>query len=245
MGGARATLVVEVLMPRRATPADPRRAVAYLRVSTEDQANGPDAQRAAISRWAAAAGVEVVAWHEDRGVSGAAPVDRRPGLLAALDALTSAGAGVLVVARRDRLARDVLVAASVEALLGRQGARVASAAGEGEGSDPAAALMRSLVDAFAAYERALISTRTRAALGVKRARGERTGECPLGTRAEAGRLVVDPDEARALALVDELRAGGLSIREIAAELSARGVPARGGGRWHPTTVARALRRGAA
>jgi len=233
-------------MPRRATPADPRRAVAYLRVSTEDQANGPDAQRAAIARWASAAGVEVVAWHEDRGVSGAAPVDRRPGLLAALDALTSAGAGVLVVARRDRLARDVLVAASVEALLGRQGARVASAAGEGEGADPAAALMRSLVDAFAAYERALISTRTRAALGVKRARGERTGECPLGTRADdAGRLVADPDEARALALVDELRAGGLSIREIAAELTARGVPARGGGRWHATTVARALRRGAA
>lgn len=48
---------------------------------------GPEAQRAALLRWAEVRGLQLVAVHEDRGVSGAAPLDRRPGLLAALDSL--------------------------------------------------------------------------------------------------------------------------------------------------------------
>jgi DNA invertase Pin-like site-specific DNA recombinase len=238
-------------MPRRprAPAADLTLAVGYLRVSTDEQANGEDAQRAAIERWAAAAGVRVVAWHADHGVSGAAPLDRRPGLLAAVDAVAAAGAGALVVARRDRLARDVMAAAMVEGLVSRAGARVVSAAGEGtdgDATDPAALLMRRLVDAFAEYERALIKSRTRAALAVKACRGELVGTAPLGQRvaADGVQLEADPREAEALALVAQLRADGLSVRKIAAELNARGVPARGAS-WHPTTVARLLSRGAA
>ena len=59
-------------------------AVGYIRVSTEEQTLGPEAQRVALARWAEARKIQLVAVHEDRGVSGAAPLDRRPGLLAAL-----------------------------------------------------------------------------------------------------------------------------------------------------------------
>ena len=84
---------------------------------------------------------------------------------------------------------------------------------------------------------------TRAALAVKRARGERVGSVPLGSTVAADGVHLAPDlaEARAIDLIAELRADGLSLRAIAAELNARGVPARGE-RWHPTTVARVLRR---
>lgn len=84
---------------------------------------------------------------------------------------------------------------------------------------------------------------TRAALVAKKARGERVGGVPLGARvaADGVHLEADPGEAGALEIVRELRAAGVSIRGIAAELTARGVPARGE-RWHPTTVARLLRR---
>ncbi len=54
------------------------RGVGYIRVSTEDQILGPDAQRTALERWASARGVELVGVFEDRGVSGAAALDRRP-----------------------------------------------------------------------------------------------------------------------------------------------------------------------
>ncbi|MBM4109611.1 MAG: resolvase [Phycisphaerae bacterium] len=219
---------------------DKRIAVAYLRVSTEDQALGPEAQRAAVERWAAARGVTVAAWFCDQGVSGAAPIDRRPELLAALAALPAHGAALLVVAKRDRLARDTMIAAMVERMAADVGATVTSAAGEGEGDGPEALLMRRLVDAFAEYERALIAARTRAALAVKSARGERVGAVPLGMRlADDGRtLALDADEARAVELVRELRGAGWTLRAIAADLDARGLRSRTGRPWHPQQVAR-------
>ena len=105
--------------------------------------------------------------------------------------------------------------------------------------------MRRMVDAFAEYERQLIKARTRAALAAKQRRGERTGSVPFGFRLKADgvHLEEDPAEQRVLALTEALRADGLSIRAIAAHLNEEGVPARGK-RWHPTTVARLLKRAA-
>jgi len=128
---------------------DSSKVVAYIRVSTEDQHLGPEAQIAAINVWATRQNVTVVAVHRDLGVSGATPLADCPGLMAALNDLSVHGAGMLVVAKRDRLARDVMKAAMVEASAEKVGARVVSAAGEGDGTDPAAQLMRTIVDAFA------------------------------------------------------------------------------------------------
>jgi DNA invertase Pin-like site-specific DNA recombinase len=217
------------------------RAVGYIRVSTDEQVNGPKAQADALAAWCARNGVELVAVHHDHGVSGGAELDKRPGLLAALDELERGD--VLLVAKRDRLARSVLLSATVGRLVERTGARVVSADGAGDGDGPEAALMRTMIDAFAEYERALIRGRTRAALAAKKARGERVGQVPIGSRAEGDRLVVDEREAEAVALVRELRAAGWTIRAIADELTARGVPCRGE-RWHPTTVQRLVKRAA-
>src|SRR5688572_24763258 len=99
---------------RRSNRGTELAAVGYLRVSTEDQSLGLDAQREALTRWCAANGATLVAVHVDQGVSGGAPLEERPALLAALDELRVRGAGVLLVAKRDRLARDTLVAGMVE-----------------------------------------------------------------------------------------------------------------------------------
>ncbi len=223
---------------KRSAPADPRRAVAYIRMSTERQDLSPDAQRAAIEAWAAREGVAVAAWHQDLGVSGGAALEDRPGLLAAIEAVRAEGAGLLVVSRRDRLARDVLTAALVERLCERAGARVVGADGTGNGEGPEAALLRTLLDAFAAYERALIRGRTRAALAVKKARGERTGGVPYGYRAEGKRLVPDPAEQATVARARELRGDGRSLRQVAQALVAEGRRPRGGGDWAIQTVRR-------
>jgi len=231
----------------RAKPRpDPSAVVAYVRVSTDEQALGPEAQRAAVERWCASSGARLVAVCSDLGVSGAAPLESRPGLLAALDALREHRAGVLLVAKRDRLARDVVVAAMVERLAERQGARVLAADGTGNGEGPEAQLLRGVVDVFAQYERALIRTRTKAALRVKRERGERVGQVPFGYRvADDGRaLVEDADEQRAVARVRELRSAGLTVAEVAERLASEGHRPRGA-RWHATSVARIARRAAA
>jgi len=210
-------------MPRR--PAtDPRRAVAYLRVSTDEQHLGPDAQRAAIAAWAAREGVEVAAWHVDQGVSGAADLTDRPALAAALGELRALSAGLLLVAKRDRLARDVAVAALLDRAVAGAGARVVAADGVANGDSPADAFMRTILDGAAAYERALIRSRTRAALAAKRARGERAGTVPYGFTADAaGRLSVCPEEQAVLSQIRELRAAGLTLREIRDELARLGL----------------------
>lgn len=232
---------------RTARPAAPSIVVGYVRVSTDEQALGPVAQRQALERWCAARGARLASVHEDLGVSGAAEMDRRPGLLAAVAALKASGAGVLLVSRRDRLARDVVAAALVERLADRVGARVESADGVGSGTGPEAALMRRIVDAVAEYERALIRARTKAALGVKRARGERvSGSIPYGYRlaADGRRLEQDPAEQAVVEAVRRLRAEGMTLRGIAARLESEGSLARDGKPWHPSTLAR-LARGAA
>jgi len=125
-----------------------------------------------------------------------------------------------------------------------------SAAGEGtESDDPAAILMRTLVDAFATYERQVIGARTAAALAAKRRRGEKTGgDVPFGYQlAEDGKtLVEDADEQRVIALVNELRERGWSLRQIGTELEERGVTTKTGKKtWSHTTVRKILLREAA
>ena len=228
----------------RRTPkhsADARKAVAYLRVSTEDQHLGPEAQRAALAAWATRAGVEIVAWYEDKGVSGAAAIHRRPALLAALDALPQHRAGLLVVAKRDRLARDVMNAAMIERMAERVGARVTSAAGEGEGDDPASKLMRTMIDAFAEYERAMIAARTSAALKAKAARGEKVGGVQTYGKADGIDAERTATERAILDCVAELRAAGMTVRAIAAELDRLGHRTRTGGHIMHTQVARFIK----
>ena len=227
-------------MARRKPDPDQTKAVAYLRVSTDRQDLSPDAQREAIAAWAKAHELDVVAWHEDRGVSGGADIDKRPGLLAALESLRTERAGSLLVARRDRLARDVLVSAMVERLCERVGARIQSADGTGNGSGPEAALMRNIVAAFSAYERMLIRSRTKAALAVKRERGERVGTIPYGYRlAGDGRhLEVDAAEQATVDRARVLHEDGLSLRGIGRALLSEGKAPRSGRQWHVQVIAR-------
>ena len=216
-------------MVRRTTPNNPRTAVGYIRVSTEEQHLGPEAQRAAILAWATREGVSVLSWHTDAGVSGAAELDNRPALAAALGALRADAAGLLVVAKRDRLARDCYVAAAIDRAVATAGARVVSADGTCNGNTPADDFMRTILDAAAQYERALIRGRTKAALAAKRAKGERTGTVPYGFTADAaGRLVECAAELAVIAQVRALRGAGMTFRGIVSELARAGVVGRTG-----------------
>jgi site-specific DNA recombinase len=207
------------------------RAIGYLRVSTGEQAAsglGLEAQRAAVEAAAARLGLELGAVEADEGISGAKELEDRPGLMAAVAAIRRGD--VLLVAKRDRLGRDVVAVAMIERLVTRKGARVVSAAGEGTDSDdPSAVLMRRLLDAFSEYERLLIGARTRAALKAKRQRGERAGEVPYGFVAAAdGRLEEEPGEQAVISAVREARSRGLAQRAIVEELAARGFVGRTG-----------------
>lgn len=221
-----------------------QRAIAYIRVSTDEQADsrlGIEAQRDQIAKYAEKNDLSISRdeWFEDAGISGAAPLDQRKGLLGALDALKRGD--VLIVAKRDRLARDYMLAGWIEKEVAKSRARVISAAGEGtENDDPASKLMRVIIDAFATYEREIIGVRTKAAMQRKVARGERAGRhATFGYRLEGTgrydedgkeimRHIEDEHEQEAIRIIWDLHQQGLSLRKISKRLKDQGYLSRKG-----------------
>ncbi len=207
-------------------------AIGYIRVSTDEQSNGVEAQCAAIESWAAREGVRIASWHVDRGVSGASAIASRPGLLDAIAAAEAARCG-LVAAKRDRIARDAMIAAMVE----RDCGVVRTADGASDGIGPEGALMRTLLDAFAAYERELIKARTKAALAAKLARGERLGAPPYGYRFAGKGADLEPIPAEQAILAAARRCVGLSLRQISRKI---GLNPRTGKPFSPSAVSNML-----
>jgi DNA invertase Pin-like site-specific DNA recombinase len=223
-------------------------AIAYIRVSSEQQVEsgaGLAAQRQAIEAFAKRNGLTITAWHEDAAVSGAASIEDRPGLMAALAGLRRGDA--LVIAKRDRIARDTLMALTIERTVTKRKASILSADGVGNGTGAADEFMSSIMDAAAAFERGLIRQRTRAAMSAKRKAGERTGEVPFGWNLGAdGRLVENAAEQKVLADIVACRNAGMSLRRIASILTDANVPTKkGSATWNHNTIASILTRAAA
>ncbi len=226
---------------RNRRPGDLSKAVAILRASTTDQRVSPEAQRRSIEAWAKRENVEVVAWHTE-AVSGATPIEDRHGLLAALADVERHGCGRLVASKRDRLARDVVLAALIERLAERVGARIYTADGmDAEG--PEGVLMRGIVDVFASYERLLIGHRTRAALQTMKAKGLRVGTLPFGfSVASDGKTLIENEaEQKIITNVRRLRAKGLTIRAVVRECQRRAILSRSGRPLGKSQVERLLR----
>ena len=215
----------------------PKPVIAYIRVSTARQGRsglGLEAQQATITRFCDAEEFEVVATYvEVETGKGADALDRRPELAAALTEAKRKKCPVLV-AKLDRLSRDVAFIAGLMAQ------RVPFIVAElGADADP---FMLHIYAALAEKERRLISARTKAALQAAKARGKRLGRNGAERLAPAYKAEA-VERAKALApVLEEFHAHGLSARAIAVELNQRGVATPAGGRWHAQTVIRAMDR---
>jgi DNA invertase Pin-like site-specific DNA recombinase len=217
------------------------RFIAYLRVSTDEQTEsgaGLAAQTDACRQHSQRCGAELIGPFADEGVGGASALDKRPQLLGALAELSRGD--VLLVAKRDRLGRDPIAVAMIEAAVRRKGARVVSVAGEGtENDDPTSVLMRRIVDAFGEYERLIIAARTRAAMQAKIRRGYRCGAVRFGydLAPDGKTLVENASEQDAIREMRAMKGRGESLRAIAEALNRRGVPTKEGRpAWKHTTV---------
>lgn len=223
--------------------------MAYLRVSTATQAeegHGLEVQEQAINRWAEREGHTIIASHRDEGISGAKDAGDRPALAAALAAVEDTADG-LVVYKLDRLARTLSVQEAVLAQVWKGGGRVWSVdVGEvlqDDPDDPMRTAMRQMVGVFAQLERAMIAARMRAGRRLKASKGGYIGGQPrFGRRAEGRELVAHESEQETVGRIVQLHAEGRSVRQIIDALEAEGRRAKRGGRWHPETVARVLRR---
>lgn len=202
-------------------------AVAYCRVSTDEQAkNGVslDAQRSAIEAFAAARGLTIASWHIEEGVSGSVNPENRPALGTALAELATGPAGVLLFVRVDRVGRVAYDLLGLAQRAEREGWTMAATDGTVDLTTPTGRTMFQMQGAFAELEREMIRQRTREGLAERRAQGVRLG-----------RPSVLPDSVVAR-IVEEREAGG-GWSAIARGLMADEVPtARGGAKWYPSAV---------
>jgi DNA invertase Pin-like site-specific DNA recombinase len=219
-------------------------AIAYLRVSTRQQQRsglGIDAQRAAIERFAATESLAIAAeFVEFESGKGADALERRPQLAAALAAAKAKKCSV-VVAKLDRLSRDVAFVAGLMAQ------RVPFMVAElGRDADP---FMLHLYAALAEKERRLlIAERTKVALAAKKAAGARLGNprnlAHAGSIGRAALIdVADEFASGVLPVIQAIRAtGALTLASMAMELNLRGIRSARGGKWQRSSVRNLLER---
>lgn len=217
------------------------RLIAYYRVSTARQGRsglGLDAQREAVARHVRSMGAAgLIA--EYREVESGKRNDR-PQLAAALAACRVLGC-VLVIAKLDRLSRNAAFLINLES----SGVEFVVA-----DMPHANRLTIHLMAILAQHERELISKRTTEALAAAKARGVVLGGArnPQGYAASArAAAAVRSTQAREWAasvapyLREAANAGSRTLTALAADMAARGVRTPSGrGRWHATTVCRAL-----
>jgi len=218
-------------------------AIAYYRVSTQRQGRsglGLEAQRAAVERFVATEEFTLVReFTEIETGKGADALDRRPKLAEAL-ALARQQRCPVLVAKLDRLSRDVAFVAGLMAQ------RVPFIVAElGADADP---FMLHLYAALAEKERRLISERTRAALGQRKAQGARLGNSTNPAAAAAkGRQTAAEEAGRfatsILPIINSIQRSGItSLRGIARALNERGVRTARGGKWQVSNVRNVLAR---
>jgi DNA invertase Pin-like site-specific DNA recombinase len=206
-------------------------AITYVRVSTARQGKsglGLEAQQAIIQRFVDQEGIKI-AQSFIEVQSGKDDDQKRPQLAAALAAAKKAGAPI-IVAKLDRLSRDVHY---ISGLMSHKTPFIVAELGAD--TDP---FMLHIYAALAEKERRMISDRTKQALARKKAKGFKLGGLNAGGIAARDEALQRAEDLRPV--FAEL--AGLSARKIAEALNARKIATPSGGEWHSTTVIRVQKR---
>jgi DNA invertase Pin-like site-specific DNA recombinase len=162
------------------TNANRTPALAYLRTSSATNVgadkDSEKRQRAAIASYAKRGGYELAGEFYDAAVSGADPIQNRPGFAALLDRIEGNGVRTVLVEDASRFARELMAQELGITLLISRGVRLVTAAGDDltASDDPSRKMMRQIAGAFAEYEKARLVAKLRSARDRKR---RQTGKC--------------------------------------------------------------------
>lgn len=222
------------------------KAVGYLRVSTEEQAQsgfGLDAQEEAVRKFADAVGLDLVDVVADPGVSGTTKPADRPGFARILALAAARSCSVVLVKRFDRVARNIALAVTASNDLDKvHGVTIRSVTEGIDTGSPAGKMIFGLLAAMAEGERDAIVDRTKGGRMQKAGQGGFAGgRAPYGYRINgAGGLVVDEAKRVIVLRIFDENGAGRTLQAIANGLNADGIPSATGKRWHPSTVSYVL-----
>ena len=222
-----------------------KKAIGYIRVSTEQQADegiSLAAQRAKITAWCELNDYALVMIYEDAGISGKTVI-KRPQLQAALASMKKGMA--LVVYSLSRLARSTKNCIEIADELKAKNSDLVSLTEKIDTSSAMGEFFFTLIAALGQMERKVIGERTKAALAHKKAIGEKYAPVPFGYREINKRLEVVKNEADLVKEIFSKRASGETLQSIAQALNEQGVIGKQGGKWYASSVSCILRRAVA
>jgi len=232
-------------------------AIGYCRVSTDEQAEsglGLADQRERIEAYAKMKNLKLVdVIGEDNGISAGKPLGTRQGGAKLLKAIKAKKADHVVILKLDRAFRNAADCLSTVELWDRKGITLHIVDLGGNSIDTTSAAGRFMLTVLAGaaeMERNLTRERTKAALRVKIARGERCtrrDRVPFGWNVDPRddtRLVKNASEQRAIKRMQTWRGQGMSYQAIADRLIERNVSTKAGGRWFPMSIKQILDRAA-
>jgi DNA invertase Pin-like site-specific DNA recombinase len=214
-------------------------ALAYLRTSSAANVGGDSdvRQRLAIEAYARANGIEVVQEFYDAAVSGADPVETRPGFAAMLDRIEGNCVRLVIVEDASRFARDLVAQELGVLVMQQRGVRVVTAGGDDltNTTDPARVMMRQVAGAFAQYEKARLVGKLRSARDRK---SKDQGKRIEGRKGFAGHQPAIYDALRDI----KANQPGATLRVLADELAARGFVSKSGKTHAANQITRLLSR---
>jgi DNA invertase Pin-like site-specific DNA recombinase len=217
-------------------------AVLYTRVSTEEQTlNGVSLkdQEEKLLNYCKLANLDPVHIIREEGISAAKPLATRPGGQELLQLVKQGDVGHVIALKLDRLFRDAADALNVTKAWDTAGIALHLVDMGGQSMNTASAMGRfflSTMASFAELERNLISERTAAALGYKKAHKEVYSTIPFGFDRDGDQLQPNQEEQKAVKLIIKWRGQGWTLQRIADELTSRKIKTKRGGQWYPRTI---------
>ena len=207
------------------------KAIAYIRVSTEEQSNhgvGLEAQLERIKAWAAFNEVEITEVFTDAGISGKR-ANNRPALQAALKAVRKQKCQ-LVVYSLSRLSRNVRDTRGIADGLERAGADLVSLSEQLDTSTAAGQMCFKMMSVMAEYEAKALAERTTNAMAHLRNQGRRISKrIPYGHNCEDGTTLTDNrEEQEVIGEMSRLKDNGMSYAAIAKWLTSQLIPTKNG-----------------
>lgn len=215
--------------------------VAYVRVSTDGQVGddkfGIDNQKAIVQSYCDKHDMNISEWYVDEGESGVK--ESRPRLDALLyGEIRNPPVEAVVVAKSDRVARDIKLYYYFMMLFEKKGMALISATEEVVNDDTGLGnVYKALMLFVAEQERNNINKRTSGGRSIKSGKGGYSGgRTPFGYKASDHKMVVVPEQAEIVKVIFRMKNEGCTYQTIVNYLNEQGYTNKSGGKWAISSV---------